>query len=60
MITLISNSRIGVCEWCVSNVEEMNSLDTNTMLPSSTCSIIDDTGLRVFTLKADKTGWVEL
>lgn len=60
MIKLLKINYNGVCEYVVSTEEELNSLDKMNIMPTSTVKLIDDNGLRIFILNADKTKWVEL
>ena len=60
MITLLSNSPLGVCEWSVSEEVEIEKIDKRGQAPNSTITFIDGEILRVFILNGDKTKWIEL
>lgn len=60
MITLLSNSPLGVCEWSVSEEVEIEKIDKRGQVPNSTITFIDGENLRVFILNGDKTKWIEL
>ena len=60
MITLLSNSPLGVCEWSVSEEVEIAKIDKRGQAPNSTITFIDGDNLRVFILNGDKTKWIEL
>lgn len=60
MITLLSNSPLGVCEWSVSEEVEIEKIDKRGQTPNSTITFIDGENLRVFILNGDKTKWIEL
>lgn len=50
MITLLSNSPLGVCEWSVSEEVEIEKIDKRGQAPNSTITFIDGENLRVFIL----------
>jgi len=60
MITLLSNSNMGVCEWSISEESEIEKIDKRGQAPNSTITFVDGNNLRVFILNGDKTEWVEL
>lgn len=60
MITLLSNSNTGVCEYSISKIEELESISKTGVAPTSTAMLIEDDGLRVFLLNGDRTKWIEL
>lgn len=41
MITLLSNSPLGVCEWSVSEEVEIEKIDKRGQVPNSTITFID-------------------
>lgn len=60
MITLLSNSSTGVCEWSISKESEIEEIKKREQSPNSTITFVDGNNLRVFILNGDKTEWVEL
>lgn len=60
MITLLSNSGLGVCEYSITKIEELNEIDKGYILPTSKVTLCDSTGVRTFMLSSDKTEWVEI
>lgn len=51
MITLLSNSPLGVCEWSVSEEVEIEKIDKRGQAPNSTITFIDGEKFKSFHIK---------
>lgn len=60
MIELLSNSSKGVCEWSITSMDELEKINKDSMSPTSTVTLVEDSGMRIFILNGDRTKWVEL
>lgn len=60
MITLLSNSPKGVCEWSISEEAEIEKINKQGQAPNSTITFLDGETLRVFILNGNRTKWIEL
>lgn len=60
MVTLLSNTGLGVCEYSITNIEELNKIDKKYILPTSKVILCNSTGVRTFMLSGDKSEWVEI
>lgn len=59
MIIIVNNNRFGVTEYSISELADLEKIDKDLISPTSTVSLINSQGLRVFILSNDKE-WIEL
>lgn len=61
MVKILSNNQLGVVEYSITDLSELDViLSTNKPSPTSTATLCNDNGLRIFMVKSDGSGWVEL